>query len=214
MRLSGEIRHGRHCVCKLHVHLVFVTKRRDRIFHRDAIQRLRAIFEKVCTDFQAQLIEIDGGDNHVHLLVNYPPKHSVSALVNRLKGVSGRLLRSERPGLGTSILERRSMVAVVFLLPVARRAYRCFEVLHRTTKYAALSKAVASYPCPAGRGFTAPRINPGSDGDSIARESMLYGDWGGLSPLLPSSEWRFSTGRSGSASCSPLCTLESVASYT
>ena len=38
-------------------------------------------------------------DNHVHLLVNYAPKHSVSALVNSLKGVSSRLLRSERPDL-------------------------------------------------------------------------------------------------------------------
>jgi putative transposase len=42
---------------------------------------------------------MDGEDNHVHLLVNYPPKHAVSALVNSLKGVSSRLLRLERPDL-------------------------------------------------------------------------------------------------------------------
>jgi len=54
---------------------------------------------KVCTDFEAELVEIDGEDNHAHLLVNYPPKHSISALVNSLKGVSSRLLRFERPDL-------------------------------------------------------------------------------------------------------------------
>lgn len=32
-----------------------------------------AIFEKLCTDFQAQLIEMDRRDNRVHLLMNYPP---------------------------------------------------------------------------------------------------------------------------------------------
>jgi putative transposase len=32
---------------------------------------------------------------HVHLLVNYPPKACVSALVNSLKGVSGRMIRQK-----------------------------------------------------------------------------------------------------------------------
>ncbi|AHK79920.1 transposase [Ectothiorhodospira haloalkaliphila] len=54
---------------------------------------------KVCTDFEAQLIEMDGEDDHVHLLVEYPPKVAVSNLVNSLKGVSSRLLRKERPDI-------------------------------------------------------------------------------------------------------------------
>jgi putative transposase len=33
-------------------------------------------------------VEFDGEGDHVHLLVNYPPKVSVSSLVNSLKGVS------------------------------------------------------------------------------------------------------------------------------
>ena len=39
--------------------------------------------------FEATLIDMDGGDDHVHLLVEYPPKIAVSSLVNSLKGVSG-----------------------------------------------------------------------------------------------------------------------------
>jgi putative transposase len=38
---------------------------------------------------------MNGATDHVHLLINYPPKHSVSTLVNSLKGVSSRLLRLE-----------------------------------------------------------------------------------------------------------------------
>lgn len=34
-----------------------------------------------------------GEKDHVHLLVNYPPKVSVSRLVNSLKGVSSRMVR-------------------------------------------------------------------------------------------------------------------------
>lgn len=58
---------------------------------------MRAIFEAVCRDFEADLVEFDGEDDHVHLLVTYPPKVALSTLVNSLKGVSSRLLRKKFP---------------------------------------------------------------------------------------------------------------------
>ena len=99
MAKEQELFHGRHCVFAMHVHLVFVTKYRYGVFDGAAIQSLRTIFAKVCTDFEASLVEIDGENNHVHLLVQYPPKVSVSSLVNSLKGVSSRMLRQQRPDL-------------------------------------------------------------------------------------------------------------------
>ncbi len=44
-------------------------------------------------------MEFNGEDNHVHLLVNFPPKVAVTKLVNSLKGVSSRRLRQEFPDL-------------------------------------------------------------------------------------------------------------------
>jgi len=96
MTAESEIRHGRHCVFNLHVHLVFVAKYRRRVFDGPAIERLREIFAAVCRDFEARLVEMDGEDDHVHLLVEYPPRVPVSGLVNSLKGVSSRLLRRDR----------------------------------------------------------------------------------------------------------------------
>ena len=97
--MSTEIRTGRHCVFNLHVHLVFVTKYRRDVFENAHYATMRTIFEKVCTDFEANLVEIDGETDHVHLLVAFPPKVSVSSLVNSLKGVSSRLLKKEHPEL-------------------------------------------------------------------------------------------------------------------
>ena len=51
------------------------------------------MFASFCADFEAKLVEFDGEDDHIHLLVNYPPKVSVSELVNSLKGVSSRMIR-------------------------------------------------------------------------------------------------------------------------
>lgn len=92
-----DYRTGRHCVFKMHVHLVFVTKYRRDVLSARAIEDLRSIFASVCRDFESELVECNGEDDHVHLLVEYPPKVSVSTLVNSLKGVSSRFLRQWRP---------------------------------------------------------------------------------------------------------------------
>jgi putative transposase len=65
------------------------------VFATEHIERMRKLFGEVCEDFGAVLRECDGEDDHVHLLVEYPPKVSVSRLVNSLKGVSSRMMRKE-----------------------------------------------------------------------------------------------------------------------
>ncbi len=95
MEIESDLRHGRHCVFKMHVHLVFVTKYRRNVFTKEVLDDLKIFFEKVCVDFEAELVEFDGEDDHVHLLLNYPPKVAVSSLVNSLKGVSSRMIRKK-----------------------------------------------------------------------------------------------------------------------
>jgi len=75
------------------VHLVFVTKYRRGVLSADHLDTLRDVFTNVCADFGADLVELDGQDDHVHLLVAYPPQVAVARLVNSLKGVSARRLR-------------------------------------------------------------------------------------------------------------------------
>jgi len=58
---------------------------------------LKMLFEKVCEDFETTLVEFDGEEDHVHLLVNFPPKVAVAKLVNSLKGVSSRKLKRHHP---------------------------------------------------------------------------------------------------------------------
>ena len=95
----NDYRRGRNCIFALHVHLVFVTKYRRHVFTSAMLDNMRVIFASVCEDFEAELIEMDVEDDHVHLLVNYPPKVAVSSLVNSLKGVSSRRLRQNHPAL-------------------------------------------------------------------------------------------------------------------
>lgn len=79
----------------MHVHLVFVTKHRRRVFTSEHLDLLAEVFAAVCADFGATLVESNGEDDHVHLLIEYPPTVQLSKLVNSLKGVSSRRLRQK-----------------------------------------------------------------------------------------------------------------------
>lgn len=92
-----QIRKGRHCVSALHAHLVFVTKYRRKVFDDEILKRLEEILTEVCQGFEVNLTEFNGEDDHIHMLVEYPPKVQLSKLINSLKGVSSRLLRKEYP---------------------------------------------------------------------------------------------------------------------
>ncbi|WP_347456198.1 IS200/IS605 family transposase [Acinetobacter thermotolerans] len=94
---SQEIRTGRHCVFNMHVHLVFVAKYRRDVFTKAMLETMNEVFKRICLDFEAKLAEFDGEHDHVHLLVNYPPKVAISSLVNSLKGASSRILRTKHP---------------------------------------------------------------------------------------------------------------------
>ena len=97
--MDNDYRRGRTCVTALHVHLVFVTKYRRRVFDATHIEHLTRTFRRVCADCDAVLVACDGEDDHVHLLVEYPPTVQLSTLINSLKGVSSRLIRRDRPDI-------------------------------------------------------------------------------------------------------------------
>ena len=97
----------RHSVSRLVVHLVFTTKYRRKLLTAVMIDQLREAFESACVKLECELLEMDGEQDHVHLLVTYPPKLSISVMVNNLKAVSSRMLR-----LQNTDLDRQSKTSV------------------------------------------------------------------------------------------------------
>ena len=92
-----DVRRGRSVVHSLHAHLVFTTKYRRAVFTDELLRACEESMSKVCSDAGAELAEFNGEDDHVHLLVQYPPQVQLSILVNSLKGVSSRVLRRDHP---------------------------------------------------------------------------------------------------------------------
>ena len=106
----------------------------------------------VCTDFEAELVAFGGDDDHVHPLVNYPPEISISNLVNRLKGVSSRMIRNKNyaniRNFGVPRYGRRltlPVAAVVRLSPLLAST-------SNSSRRRASTKPDTSWPRPEGRG--------------------------------------------------------------
>lgn len=97
MGYPEDIRTGRHCVFDCHAHLVFVTKYRRGVFTTDLLNECEQIMSDVCSKAGCELVTFNGEDDHVHLLINFPPTVQLSKLVNSLKGASSRRLRNNHP---------------------------------------------------------------------------------------------------------------------
>jgi putative transposase len=83
---GGDHRRGRHVVSALHVPVVPRDEVPQGVFDGDTLRYCKTAMRKVCADFEANLKEFDAEAGHGHLLVN------------SLKGVPGRRLRSEHTG--------------------------------------------------------------------------------------------------------------------
>jgi len=75
--------------------LVFVTKYRRRCITARVAAILEQHFKRTCFSLGVILEEIGWERDHVHLLVSYPPRLSVSSLVHSLKGASSRRVRAQ-----------------------------------------------------------------------------------------------------------------------
>lgn len=97
-----EIRRNRRSAYSLHVHIVFVTKYRRKVFGYLHLTRINECVADICGDFGAELKECGGDADHVHMLLEYPPTVQLSKLVNSLKAVTSRRLRNEFLDLRTA----------------------------------------------------------------------------------------------------------------
>jgi putative transposase len=84
---------GRHSVTKLRAHLVFVTRYRRKVLTPDGLATIETAMQRVASEMSFSVVELNGEPDHVHVVVRYPPKLSVSKIVNALKGVSSRRYR-------------------------------------------------------------------------------------------------------------------------
>jgi len=81
-------------VFDIRYHLVLVTKYRRNALSSEMREHLRMMLAETLEKWRCELIEFGGESDHIHLLFLAHPALDFSKLVNNLKTVSSRLLRS------------------------------------------------------------------------------------------------------------------------
>jgi len=96
---SFGYRHNNHSVGLATIHLVWIPKRRKPVLIGDIKLRLATILESVASDKGWIIKAKEIAPDHVHLLVEYDEKTTISEVVRAFKGRSSRILREEFPEL-------------------------------------------------------------------------------------------------------------------
>ena len=76
--------------CKYHI--VFAPKYRRKVFYGEKRRKIGAILRQLCEFKKVNIIEAEVCLDHVHMLIEIPPKMSVSGFVGFLKGKSSVLI--------------------------------------------------------------------------------------------------------------------------
>ena len=76
--------------CKYHI--VFAPKYRRKIFYKENRVEIGKILRELCNWKQVKIVEAEVCPDHIHMLVEIPPKMSVSSFVGFLKGKSSLII--------------------------------------------------------------------------------------------------------------------------
>lgn len=97
-----KIKTQAHVAYQTQYHVVWIPKYRHKILVEGVKQYLEKVFYTVLEQrypdvyINEQNIQLD----HVHMLIEIPPKYAVSTVIGVLKGVSSRLMRKQFDYLG------------------------------------------------------------------------------------------------------------------
>ena len=81
----------------LHLHLVFSTRNREPWIIPEVENQVWSYLGGICRSHGVKAQHIGGVEDHVHLLVGFPPTLALSNWMKRLKGESSKWISDELP---------------------------------------------------------------------------------------------------------------------
>ena len=88
----NEIKSNAHSKYRCQYHIVFAPKYRRKVFFKEKKAAIGKILRQLCEWKGVKIIEAEVCPDHIHMLVEVPPKISVSSFMGYLKGKSSTML--------------------------------------------------------------------------------------------------------------------------
>ena len=90
--MSKDVKSLAHTSWNCRYHLVWAPKYRRQVFYRQKKRDIGQILRQLCEWKGITILEAEACPDHIHMLVEIPPKFSVSAVVGYLKGKSSLMI--------------------------------------------------------------------------------------------------------------------------
>ncbi len=91
-----EMRRQAHCVYRCMYHLVWIPRYRYGVLIKGVAEYLLIKLDEVRKYYpELEYIERNIQTDHVHLVVSFPPRHSIAKMVQVMKSNTGRALREK-----------------------------------------------------------------------------------------------------------------------
>lgn len=94
--MENKYRRTKTTVSLINYHFVFCPRYRRKIFDIPNVEtRFKEIVKDICDELEIKIIAIECDKDHTHIFLNCLPKLSLSDVMNKIKGVSSRIIRNE-----------------------------------------------------------------------------------------------------------------------
>jgi putative transposase len=90
---------GSHTKHRLQYHLVWIPKYRKRVLRGKIVNRLKKLLYEACQMNKWRISEMAIQEDHLHIVVQVPPRYSVAEVAQIFKGGTSRVIRKEHPEL-------------------------------------------------------------------------------------------------------------------
>lgn len=90
-----EITHGRGYVYSIQYHIVWCVKYRHKMLTPEIENKLVEILYRIANENNFQILECNTDKDHIHLLINCTPQHYIPDVMQKIKGISSRILMKE-----------------------------------------------------------------------------------------------------------------------
>ena len=94
------MKQGAHTQWECRYHLVWCPKYRKDIFTKEGLKEYTwELFKRIAKEYDIEIEAMEIADDHVHLLVDIPPRRSVAEIVRVIKSISAREIFEKFPSI-------------------------------------------------------------------------------------------------------------------
>lgn len=97
--MSEKVQSGAHSRHLLTYHLMWVVKYRRTVLMREMAARLKVMIKEIAAEIGCEVLAIEDDVDHIHVLIRLKPTHTLSKVVQRIKGKTAYLMFREFPTL-------------------------------------------------------------------------------------------------------------------